>query len=86
MGYVLPVRHYEYESYHRRVIGNENRPFLLEEPLPVRFKKQHQGELVLPLKKKNVPKENTYKAKVLKKQQDTVAELTGKGLLFNETI
>jgi hypothetical protein len=86
MGYVLPVRHYEYESYHRRVIGNENRPFWLEKTLPVRLKKQQHGEFVLPMKKNKTPKEKTHHAKTLNMQEHTVAELTGKGLLFNESI
>ncbi len=85
MGYVLPIRQFEYENYHLRVMKQNPSTFKIEGPLPIMYHRNPE-EFPFPLKKNETTYINQYESKKGRVDVQKISELTGKGIHFNETI
>ncbi|UII57051.1 hypothetical protein LS684_06320 [Cytobacillus spongiae] len=87
MGYIAPIIHYQYDQYANRELSNDYDPFTF---LPIHSIKQIKNGQT-PEQEQNKFKQN-LKIKQTKKAIDqqfieqALAEVTGKGQLFNECV
>ncbi|MBB6453071.1 hypothetical protein HNQ94_001519 [Salirhabdus euzebyi] len=87
MGYILPVRQFEYETYHKRMMGNNQSPFQLEGPVSTRFKKvNHEQQHPLDISYEQKNNKKTANRNTSSENAQLIAEITGKGIFFNEKI
>jgi hypothetical protein len=90
MGYILPISHFEYTNYQRRVIHDKNDLHYIEKPYKItldmqqQFMYDHDVTNHTMRKKNNTPFE---KIRVTRSDQDQqIAKITGKGSIFNESV
>lgn len=87
MGYILPLPHYQYKDYQKRVTADKRDPFYIEKPYKTILETKHQDiadeyarleASANSLKKLTAPK--------IPASEKLYADLTGKGRQFSETI
>lgn len=85
MGYILPLPHFQYMEYQKRIIDTKQNPHYIEKPYKVTLE-TNGGELA---KDGAVEANNNYKAPTAPQKVEQgrlYAELTGKGGLINEVV
>ncbi len=90
MGYILPISHFDYTDYQKRVIKDKDELHYIEKPYKIKLDMQQQFNY-----DQNFTKEVIWEGKQIPfekikltnpKQQQVIAKITGKGSLFNESI
>jgi len=87
MGYILPVKNFQYYDYHSRIIDEKKNPYYIDKPFKAVLEAQYED-----IKNHPVPRHvmlNKEHAQILaqkRKSFKTYADLTGKGKLFNELV
>lgn len=83
MGYILPITHYTYNDYHRRIIKENRRPHYIDAPHRVNFYKINR----------EFDDEKTFNDILKEKERELLyisagekAALTGKGNMINKKI
>ncbi|PAV29170.1 hypothetical protein CIL05_12290 [Virgibacillus profundi] len=87
MGYILPIEHYQYNDYQKRVIQEKRNPQFIERPFKVILEKQHQ-EIISEYDRLNgVPESKRYPVGLdALNAERYYGELTGKGQKFSESV
>ena len=81
MGYILPLPHYQYEDYQKRVRENKQDHFHIDKLFKVMLDPQHEA------KEQHIMQKQTGKTAVGKAQAEKAyAKITGKGMRFNESV
>lgn len=90
VGYILPISHFEYTDYQRRTIKDKETLHYIEKPYKITMDMEQQFMYELDLAKQTMRnKDHTpfAKIKVVSPAQDQlIANITGKGSLFNQII
>jgi len=81
VGYILPLTHYQYEDYQKRVIKNKQDRFHIDKLFKVMLAPEREA------KEQHMMQRQTGKTAIGKAQAKKVyANITGKGTRFNESI
>lgn len=85
MGYILPIKQFQYEQYHQRVISKKQNSFHIESPFKALLDKHHQQ---LSKSYERLYKEgyDRYAMKPTKPSELEFAKMTGKGKRISSTI
>jgi len=81
VGYILPLPHYQYEDYQKRVMENKQDHFHVDKLFKVMLDPQREA------KEQHMMQKQTGKTTIGKAQSEKVyAKITGKGTHFNESV
>lgn len=86
MSYILPIPHYQYADYQKRVTENKNDRIFIDRPFKVILETQYDeviGKETEHFKAAAPKPEKTY---VNPRQAQAIAGLTGKGVHFSELV
>lgn len=87
MGYMLPINHYQYEEYRKRITKDRQKPFYVNKPykivLGMQYRDISERGAKLPHNQTRLHKPKTEEKPALKK---AYADITGKGRHFAERI
>lgn len=90
MGYILPISHFEYNDYQKRVIKDKGDFHYIEKPYKITLDMQKQFNYDHSFTNEVIweSKQTSFKERQLSKskQDQLIATITGKGSLFNESI
>lgn len=86
MGYILPVAHYTYQNYHRRLIDKKKDPYYVEAPYRVGFYKIKDDRFNHHQSFQDILEEKERQLAALHVDAKEKATLTGKGKTINERI
>lgn len=86
MGYILPIQQYEYINYQKRDVKSEPHHHFIENPFKVSLDMQSQFNYEHNLSNKEMFQTNNIDGVNRQTDEQVIAIITGKGLLFNETI
>jgi len=90
MGYILPIMQYEYSNYHIRDIRNKYDHHLIERPFKINLDMHQQFNYDQNFTNKDTRESNLISSRLSKqtnpREEQVIANITGKGSLFNETI
>ncbi|WP_010649968.1 hypothetical protein [Oceanobacillus massiliensis] len=81
MGYILPVDHYQYNDYHKRVVQEKENKHFIERPFKVILDNRHQE---ISSKYDSLNRQQQQETKLQNASHALFGELTGKGNLFND--
>lgn len=83
MGYILPIEHYQYNDYHRRVVQDKVNKHFIERPFKAILEREHQEISTQYNALNNVPYQSVQSRTSAEK---IFGELTGKGSLFSDQV
>lgn len=83
MGYILPVEHYQYNDYQRRVIREKQNIYHIQSPFKVVLERQHQ-EISTSFDSRSRFAEKSSAPR--RASEELYSALTGKGRHFSQSI
>ncbi|SFA82816.1 hypothetical protein SAMN04488072_102157 [Lentibacillus halodurans] len=87
MGYLLPINHYQYYDYQRRIIKERPDPFHIERPyktiLRAAYHDHHRSQVSINSKERPDLK---LRGPKLPEAEKIYAEMTGKGRYFSNSV
>lgn len=90
MGYILPVSHFEYMDYQKRVIKAKDNHHYVEKPFKVKLDMQQQFNYDDKIFNQGMEKGSQINYQHINlaslNQTQAIAEITGKGSLFNKSV
>ena len=90
MGYILPISHFEYTDYQKRAIKDKDDLHYVERPYKIKLDMQQQFNYDQNFTSELMQESKKYPSEEIKsthpKQKQLIANITGKGNLFNESI
>jgi len=90
MGYILPIRQFEYSNYQMRDMKNKHDHHLIEQPFKIKLDMQQQFNYDQNFTNQEMHESNFISSRVNRqttpREEQVIAYITGKGSLFNETV
>ena len=91
MGYIMPITHYQYAEYQKRVVTDKRDVMHIDQPFKVVLEKQYETmDATKPFKAETEKKDTIQRQKhnqlTMKPNAQAYALMTGKGRLFSETV
>jgi hypothetical protein len=83
LGYILPVDHYQYNDYHRRVVQQKEKKHYIEAPFKVILDQQHQE---ISTKYDALNRTSTESVSKQYPSSEIFGILTGKGRNFSDSV